>query len=52
MAAGTAMIAAQPVTSFMISFIRLDWTDRLVYMAEATDSRTDSVHLMECNTWS
>src|SRR6266545_546841 len=49
---GTAMIAAQLVTFFMMRFIRLACTVRLVSTVVATRSRRDSVHSVARSTWS
>ncbi len=49
---GTAMIAAQLVTFFVMTFIRLPWIVRLVSRIVVTRSRSDSVHSAARSTWS
>ena len=51
-AVGTAMMAAQLVTFFMIAFMRLPWMVRLVSRMVETRSRSDSVHSVARSTWS
>jgi hypothetical protein len=51
-AVGTAMMAAQLVTFFMIAFWRLPWMARLVSRMVETRSRSDSVHSVARSTWS
>jgi hypothetical protein len=52
MAVGTAMIAAQLVTFFMIEFSRLPRIVMFVSRIVVTRSRSDSVHSLARRTWS
>ncbi len=51
-AVGTAMIAPQEASFFMIVLSRASCSDRLVSKTEVTMSRSDSDHSAARNTWS
>ena len=52
MAVGMAVVAAQPVSFFTVSFSLLPWMDRRVSRTVVTRSRRLSVHSVARSTWS